>query len=132
MTDFCSGVSWRDDLLVVRGRAGARPSRGRHRRGARDGYRRSTTGFEAVAEEAAAEGVEFEFGEDGPERRLVAGTDAEHLGLEGERDVDVDGGEAFREDRLVAEFLERFAELPFLLGGVVERVFQRVVLRDEF
>ncbi len=81
-------------------------------------------GLEAVTKKTAAQGVEFEFGEEGAQSLLVARTDAELFGLEGKRNVNVNGREPLREDRLLAEFFEPFAELPLLLGGMVERIFQ--------
>src|SRR6202044_3372506 len=80
--------------------------------------------LEAVAEEAATEGVEFKFSEEGAQSRFVARADAEDFRLERKRHVDVNGRKAFGEEGLVAEFFERFLELALLLGGVVESIFQ--------
>ena len=75
-----------------------------------DGYLGSCcaapTRLKAIAEKAAAEGVEFQFGEDRPQGRLVARADAKFLRLERQRDVDVDRGEPLGEERLVTEFLQ--------------------------
>ncbi len=51
------------------------------------GSRASPTRFKIIAEEASADVVEFKFGEERAEGRLIARTDAEDFRLERQRDV---------------------------------------------
>ncbi len=93
--------------------------------------RKSPAGLEILAEKPAAERIKFELAEERFQRLVIARAYEQLVRLERDRRGRVDGDEPFRQKRLLAEFHQRFAQLALLLRRMVERVFQRAVLRDE-